>query len=238
MSYAQIIDRDFQELKTFLIQTYPSFKYHQSIRKIHKYLYYIIIWVEEIKKNYASPANSFLNEINNNVYFVVHGTAIESKKLIASALRTIIECQFKYLYYKDHLIEYRRLENNDHNFGRADFNEYIKRFPDVFDSRKEFITNVVSEMGDLYLRVSNVIHSSVITDFLPLSNIKDVKLSKNELSEVENLVSDTSKLFVLMFFLFFKNLITSRKVNRITYEFLFEFLDKKKKREIAKVLSR
>ena len=238
MSYAQIVDKDFQELKTFLNQKYPFFKYHQSIKKTHKHLYYIIIWLEEVKIKSSSPANCFLNEINNNVYFVIHGMAIESKKLIASALRTIIECQFKYIYYKDHLIEYKRLEKNEHNFGRADFNEYIKRFPDIFDSCKEFINDVVSEMGNLYLRASNVIHSSIITDFLPLSNIKDVKLSKKELTEVENLVLDTSKLFVLMFFLFFKDLIISNSINRTTYDFLLKFLDKKAKREIAGFLSR
>jgi hypothetical protein len=237
-TYDSIIRKDYQELEKFLSQKYPLFNNYQSIKKIHKNLYYIILWIEKINKIFNLPANTFLNEINNNVYFIIHGRAIESKKLVASALRTILECQFKYIYYKDHPIEYRRLEKNDHLFGRLEFSEYVKKYPDIFDNNKEFINEVISELGNLYLSVSNIVHSTIVVDFFSLSNIKDIKFSKKDSKEIEKLIKEVVRFNSLIFFLFFKEIIISKKVSKKTYDFLLGCIQKVKRRKIITFLTK
>jgi hypothetical protein len=197
------VKKDFDEVKKQLKTQYHhdiSSVDEPFIKKLHSDIYSIVSLIYELEKQDADRVE-FLNEVHSDLIHALICITMGLKKPFFLSIRSTIEHILKYIFYKDHPIEYQLLsDTSDNKETIQDMISYVLKHP-KYCKIKDF-DKIMSKLKSEYEDKSKIIHGTS-PKYLQLNKtISEIKLETNEIQDYVNNFSKIAELLLLVLIIF------------------------------------
>lgn len=184
------LEADLKDVQLLLKKRYAySSENLKYFKKLHKSVFSIASFVYEIDK-IDNERIDFLNEVRSDYIELLLCICLKIKKSLTLSTRSSIEHTLSYIYYKEHPVEFEKLDlNPDPKITTQFFFDYVKKHPRLIKFKG--ILKNIQFLETEFHNLSKFVHGPS-KNYLQLDkSITDKKFSK---TEEKNLINDIVKL--------------------------------------------
>ena len=197
------VKNDFEEVKKQIKNQYnhkiPKLE-EPTIKKLHSDIFSIASLIYELEKQ-DGDRFEFLNEVHSDLIHALICIILGLKKPFFLSIRSTIEHILKYIFYKDHPIEYELLsDTSDNKETIQDLINYVLKHP-KYCKIKDF-DKIMNKLKSEYEDKSKIIHGTS-PKYLQLNKtISEIDLSSDEKKDYVTNFSKIAELLLLVLIIF------------------------------------